>query len=322
MLDNIKIINDKQIAAIISIKPVVDICHKIFNEVGSDKVCSPKKFSMSLPGNSASAMKWINSMPAYLLDESIAGVKWVCVNSSNTNKASATTSGVIILNDLQTGEPIALIDAGLITHYRTAASVLLAAKKFAPNDSKNLTIIGPGNHGQVAALFILEHYDIEKVNVIARSASSADAFKDYIHASFSDDVLIETDASVACCVQESDIVVVATTSMQSVLLSEHLRVNGLDQFICGLTAFNDIEDTVIDQVDNIVFDDSLRALQRIAEISKIDFAGIPQSRLHSMTDSANLDGHTVAGVNLYLPVGISAMDIAIAAHLYRIVTAV
>lgn len=77
-------------------------------------------------------MKWMNSMPAYLITEKIVGIKWAGICSDNYKRNLPKINATIILNRLDTGMPFSILDGVLITHYRTAASVLLAVDKYAP----------------------------------------------------------------------------------------------------------------------------------------------------------------------------------------------
>jgi hypothetical protein len=88
-----------------------------------------------------------------------------------------------------------------------------------------------------------------------------------------------------------------------------------NQFICGLTAFNDISTEILNYVDNLIFDDGENAIKRIEDVSNIRFKQLGFNNILSMTSKTNIKNN--AGVNLYLPIGISAMDIAIASYFYK-----
>ena len=62
---------------------------------------------------------------------------------------------MMMLNDKDTGEPLALMSANLLSAYRTGAIPGVGAKYLARKDSKVVTIVGPGVMGKTSlAAFI------------------------------------------------------------------------------------------------------------------------------------------------------------------------
>src|SRR5680860_879736 len=58
---------------------------------------------------------FINAMPAYLADRDVAAVKWVGAYPTNPERGLPYISGLIILNDPETGLPELIMDAAEIT---------------------------------------------------------------------------------------------------------------------------------------------------------------------------------------------------------------
>ena len=83
-----------------------------------------------------------HAMPAYLPNSHAVGIKWVAVYGHNPSKYNCnSTSALMILNDEQTGYPIAIMEAGLITAIRTANASGVSAKYLARKDSKTVGIV-------------------------------------------------------------------------------------------------------------------------------------------------------------------------------------
>ena len=79
---------------------------------------------------------FVHAMPAYLRSDDpegdLVGMKWVAGYATNTALGLAGISAVVVLNDPQTGVPVAILDGAPITAERTAAVSGLAVRRFGP----------------------------------------------------------------------------------------------------------------------------------------------------------------------------------------------
>ena len=71
-------------------------------------------------------------MPAYLADDDVAALKWVSGYPANKARGLPYISGLIIVNDAETGFPLAVMDAAEITAARTAAASGVCIRRWAP----------------------------------------------------------------------------------------------------------------------------------------------------------------------------------------------
>lgn len=90
-----------------------------------------------------------HAMPAYLPRQHAVGIKWIEVYGHNPSKYGInSTSGLIVLNDEETGYPIAIMEAGLITAIRTGNASGVSAKYLARRDSETIGLVGCGEQGR------------------------------------------------------------------------------------------------------------------------------------------------------------------------------
>ncbi|NLE97947.1 MAG: ornithine cyclodeaminase [Propionibacterium sp.] len=85
------------------------------------------------------------AMPAYLGGRFRAtGVKWYGSNMANRERDLPRSIHVFVLNDADTGAPLAIMSANLLSAYRTAAVPNVGTKHLAREDVDTMAIIGPG----------------------------------------------------------------------------------------------------------------------------------------------------------------------------------
>ena len=84
---------------------VVDVLEDAFVQKARGLVQNPPK-----PAVRPRADAFINAMPAYLGGSDRVGIKWVAGFEQNRAKGLPYIYGVFVLNDAETGRPLALID--------------------------------------------------------------------------------------------------------------------------------------------------------------------------------------------------------------------
>jgi ornithine cyclodeaminase/alanine dehydrogenase len=100
------------------------------------------------PGIHPRPDSFIHAMPAYIPALNAAGIKWVSGYPENLKKGFPYISGLIILNDPETGLPLAVMDCTWITAKRTGAATAVAATYLARPDSEVVGILGCGVQGR------------------------------------------------------------------------------------------------------------------------------------------------------------------------------
>lgn len=143
----------------VEMKEIIDCLDKMFFLKGNNKTEMPPK-----PGIHTRKDSFIHAMPAYIPDMNAAGMKWVSGYPDNYKHGLPYISGLIILNDPETGVPYSVMDCTWITAQRTGAATALAARYLARKDSQTVGILGCGVQGisNLEALFEVQK-DIKNV---------------------------------------------------------------------------------------------------------------------------------------------------------------
>ena len=127
----------------ISIAEIIDAVEEAFREKARGNVEMPPK-----PGIHPRKDSFIHAMPAYLSKMKLAGVKWVSGFPENPKRGLPYISGLLVLNDVETGFPTCVMDCTWITAKRTGAATAVAAKYLAREGSKTFGILGCGVQGR------------------------------------------------------------------------------------------------------------------------------------------------------------------------------
>jgi ornithine cyclodeaminase/alanine dehydrogenase-like protein (mu-crystallin family) len=79
--------------------------------------------------------------------EGLAILKWVTSFPGNPRRGLPTVTGIVVVSDAVSGEPVALLDARAVTALRTGAVAAVATQELAREDAKTVGLVGCGLHG-------------------------------------------------------------------------------------------------------------------------------------------------------------------------------
>lgn len=154
------------------------------------------------------------AMPAYLGGRyQMAGMKWYGSNVENKAKGLPRSILMMMLNDKDTGAPLALMSANLVSSYRTGAIPGVGAKYLARKDSKVTSVIGPGVMGKTSLKAICcACPGIDTVKIKGRGKKSLDAFVAYVKEEIPQIKHIEICETIEDAVRDSDVISMTTTA--------------------------------------------------------------------------------------------------------------
>lgn len=142
----------------VTMREIIGALEEMFRLKGDGQVEMPPK-----PGLHPLPDAFIHAMPAYIPAMRSAGIKWVSGYPQNQARGLPYISGLLILNDPQTGLPLAVMDATWITAMRTGAATAVAAKYLAQPESRTVGILGCGVQGRTNLLALREVFGLETV---------------------------------------------------------------------------------------------------------------------------------------------------------------
>ncbi len=153
-------------------------------------------------------------MPCF--GEKYFSTKLVSVFPENLKKKKPMIYGSVVLNDGETGEPLAVLDGSKLTAMRTAAVGSVGIKYLAPQGATTLGIVGLGIQGFHQALFACQQRAIGQLFILDRSKSIMNRFKERFNAFYKDVEVIPCTNAMDLC-RASEIIITATGSHQPVV---------------------------------------------------------------------------------------------------------
>ena len=142
----------------LSMTTIVALLEQAFIEKGHGRVEMPPK-----PGVHTMPDAFIHAMPAYIPSMKSAGIKWVSGYPANFERGMPYISGLLILNDAETGVPYAIMDCTWITAFRTGAATALSARYLARPESETVGILACGVQGRTNLEALACLFKIRKV---------------------------------------------------------------------------------------------------------------------------------------------------------------
>ncbi len=116
-----------------------DAVVRIFRATAAQRTFHEPKLTMSIaPGH------FFQSLIGAAPDAGRAMMKWASIVADNSERGLPNVTALIVLNDLETGQPLAILDGNWITAARTAAMTAVAATHLARADSRSIGFVGCG----------------------------------------------------------------------------------------------------------------------------------------------------------------------------------
>ena len=259
--------------------------------------------------------------PAWVGGEvNVAGIKWIPSNPENPRKRGMPrASAIIILNDPETGYPLAVMDGTIVSAARTGAATGVGAKYLARRDSEKVAIIGAGpiSRPQIMALHVVLPA-LKEVSIFDLDAGRAQKLADEMQRLYKTNFTVAPSAEAS--VRGADVVVTVTSGVS--LDRAYLEASWLKEGVFVSTvAANDSRIEVVVQADKLV-------LTNMEELDNpIWLVGLAVAKgLRSREDFVSM-GSIIIGQNpgrqndreriFYNPGGMGIEDVVAADRVYR-----
>lgn len=236
-------------------------------------------------------------------------------------KAYAGGGFHVHLSSSETGELLAIIEAGQLGRLRTGAASGVATRLLSREDSATLGMIGTGSQALPQAEAVVRVRPISRAVVYSRDPERRRAFATRAASALGVDV--EAAGSAEECVGQADVLVAITNSAEPVVRGEWLHP-GVHVNAAGANSWTrrELDDEAVRRADAIVVDDLAQARTECADLMHAVETGAARwERVSPLSDA--LAGRSPGrqspeDVTLFESQGVALEDIALALRAYRL----
>lgn len=299
-----------------NIPMAIDVTQRALLSFAAERILYPDKVSQIFD---ESTQNRINCLPATLFDDNVCGMKWVAVFPTNPRlHGLPNLNAAILLSEIETGYPIAIMDATLCSDMRTAAICAVAAKYLAVENPSTIGYIGAGEQARMNFLAMMSVKPSIKVcKVASRTLATERKFIEQMRAYYPHVDFVACDSNYEKAATDSDIIVTAISAQIPILQASWIKPGA---FYCHVAGWEDAYDVPL-SMDKIVCDSWNSAKHRTQTISRLykmgrltdeeiyaDLPDIVAGKIGRENDSEKI---------YFNSVGLSYVDVALGYQLYQ-----
>lgn len=303
-------------AGVLDMSRALEDVENVFRMLVEGRVVMPKKTVLDFYGEGGVYNGHIVAMPVYAKEPlNVALIKWAAGFIFNPAKYNLPHGiDVIILSDIESGRPLAIMDGTLVTAIRTGAVNGIAAKYLAAPDSKTAGIVGAGVIGRTTVWALLRVLpELEEVRVFDLRGEKARRL-----AEETGDGRLRAVASLREAVVGSDVVVTATTSQEPIIKGDWLKAGCL----CIQMGKREYEPAAILAMDRWVVDnwEQFKGYERALIYQLCRDGAIREEDIEELPDivAGRRSGRVDNGEKIFFDsFGMACEDLAVAYRVYR-----
>ncbi|MGI0118733.1 2,3-diaminopropionate biosynthesis protein SbnB [Zooshikella sp. RANM57] len=259
----------------------------------------------------------IIALPSYIDPINVSGIKWISSFPDNIQNGVPRASAVLILNDGNTGYPLACIEASIISAMRTAVSAVIGAYHLR-NKNKKVGTLGIVGNGLIAKYVVSVlhglHWEIDQINVYDQNTDYSCQFSESVGNKTG--YAFNISSGLDDCLQNSEVILLTTTAAQPYIhdlsLLQHnplilnLSLRDLGEEVI-LNSYN-----VLDDVDHCL---KANTSPHLAEM-KVGNRGFIDATLPEILNGTKKISDNKKPV-VFSPFGLGVLDLAMGHYIYQ-----
>ena len=249
------LLNNSDVSKVLDAAMCLDALEGVFHELAAGEAVGLGRMDLYVPSGEEQApyYRWAvmaggsrkdGYVCARMLSDMVAWPReYGSIRENKYARQPGTFCGLLFLFSARSGEPVAMINDGVLQHVRVAGGAGLGVKHLSRPDSSTVGMIGSGGMARTYLDSFLQSRPITKVQVFSPNSAHRDAYA----AAMADEHGIEVVPvdSAREAVRGADIVSICTSSNEPVFLDEWLEPG---MHVTNLTSA-DVERTLYRTVD-------------------------------------------------------------------------
>ncbi|CAD7037779.1 membrane protein [Pseudorhizobium endolithicum] len=246
------------------------------------------------------------AFPVRMSHLGVAGVKWFGIDHQ-PESSTKTAAAHILLSSEKRATPLAVVEAGWITAWRTAMMSLYAAKLLAQPQARRIAFIACGEQARLHLDAFQTSFPLAEVRAWSRSGDTA---KQFVKLAVESGLAAEAVSSARTCVEGADIIIASSPAAINTCFTPGDLAPGAFVSLVDLGRSFTHEALTIRDVVHVDDVPQARAL-----MTRGDIATMGMARMLSITETA--PSYPQTRPRIFLPTGLGAVDVALAHYLWR-----
>ena len=217
MMLPVKYFTNEEVSRIITVSECIEVIDSLFKNIEDTQM--PPKVYMNIPNGD------FRAMPAIV--GNTAGIKWCGVHLDETGtKRKINIFAKILINEVEGGGLLAILDGEALTAIRTAAVTGVATNYLASRHAKTAAFIGCGNQTKRQIEAVLSVRNIKTIKLYDLSEERANILKEdlnYLQVRQTEPVTVTVYDDLEDCLWDSDIVTTLTPSRSPFIKHRYLK---------------------------------------------------------------------------------------------------
>lgn len=242
MEHEILFLSEADVQQLLSADEVMEASENVFREVGGDKVNFARESFLTVGSKPVNRFM---ANPVSIPEQGVLGVKWINMYMAPKPGYPFSHGNLIILNDTETGSPLAIVGATSITAMRTGGGhAAVAAKYLSVKSPQKLAVLGCGAQGKSGIRSFTKIFpSLREVRVFdayrpsAEQAAQTAGIPAYVAGGPQD------------AVEGADLVLLSSASKDVLVKAEWIKPGVT---VIGINAFQDLDPAVAGKADKLV----------------------------------------------------------------------
>lgn len=248
----------------------------------------------------------------------VFGTKILTVFPNNTEFNEPVIQGLMLLNDINTGKPLCIINGASLTAYRTGAVGGVGIRHTTPKNINSIGLVGTGVQGFYQILFACTVRNVKNVSIFDISKDKLKAFKEKLQ-KYLPDVKINIADSTVDLLNQSQVVITCTTANEPVLPNEKELLQNKHYIGIGSYKPNmrEYPKELFNMLDEMYIDTDYAKEESGDIITPIKEGWIKEEQIRTFGYYIKNKKSAVKNTTLYKSVGMALFDIVVAQQIYN-----